>query len=153
MTSFSKVYDRFLGKITDDMYLEWTIDDTKADCYNILMDAIPLFEFPRFAIYDFNDDYFNADLTEEEINILANLMMNTWLQRQLVSIENTRMKYGGSDMKLTSQANHLNKLISLKEQAEKTDKHAQRLYRRRKGTRDGHIQSNWSVLRKSAIDD
>lgn len=38
---------------------------------------------------------FEVDLTSEEINILAILMMNGWLQRQLTSIENVRMKYSG----------------------------------------------------------
>ena len=59
--------------------------------------------------------YFTADLTSEEVNILAILMMNGWLQRQVTSIENTRMKYSGSDFKFTSQANHLAKLLSLLE--------------------------------------
>jgi hypothetical protein len=45
---------------------------------------------------------FNIDLTSEEINILALLMMSAWLQRQVTSIENTRMKYSGSDFKMTS---------------------------------------------------
>jgi hypothetical protein len=56
---------------------------------------------------------FSADLTSEEINILAILMMCAWVQRQVTSIENTRMKYSGSDFKMTSQANHLSKLQSL----------------------------------------
>lgn len=95
MTSFDTIYDRFFGKITDDMYMEWTEEDTKADCYNMLMDALPGFEFPRFALYDYDDSGFAADLTQEEINILAILMLNTWLQRQITSIENTRQKYSG----------------------------------------------------------
>lgn len=45
---------------------------------------------------------FNCDLTKEEINILAILMMCGWMQRQVTSIENTRMKYSGSDLKFTS---------------------------------------------------
>jgi hypothetical protein len=53
---------------------------------------------------------FAADLNSEEINILAILMMCAWVQRQLTSIENTRMKYSGSDFKMTSQANHMAKL-------------------------------------------
>ena len=56
---------------------------------------------------------FAATLTSEEINILAILMMTAWVQRQVTSIENTRMKYSGADFKLTSQANHLSKLQSL----------------------------------------
>jgi len=56
---------------------------------------------------------FAADLTTEEINILAILMMINWTQRQVTSIENTRMKYSGADFKMTSQANHLQKLLAL----------------------------------------
>ena len=46
MTSFDVIYDRFLGKITDDMYQEWTKEETIEDWRNILADAIPYFEFP-----------------------------------------------------------------------------------------------------------
>ena len=55
----------------------------------------------------------NKKITAEEENIIAILMMEAWLQRQVTSIENTRMKYSGSDFKFTSQANHLAKLMAL----------------------------------------
>lgn len=98
-TSFEEIYDRFLGKITDDMYMQLTKEDTLRDLKNILIDAIPGFEFPRFPLYDFDIDLeeFGSHLTSEEINILALLMYNVWLQRQVASIEQTRMKYSGSD--------------------------------------------------------
>ena len=191
MTQFTTVYNRFLGKITDDMYLELTPEDTIRDLQNLLLDAIPGFEFPRCNLYDnhieivqiqedlitkedfvigvvWNEEdsnelseipkvlversYFNADLSEEEINILALLMKQNWVQRQITSIENTRMKYSGSDFKMTSQANHLSKLLSLLEESRRDSFHMQRLYKRRKMTNSGY-QSNWSVLReKNAID-
>ena len=154
MTSFDEIYDRFLGKITDDMYMEWTKEDTEKDMKNILMDAIPGFEFPRFPLYDFGENNYNIQLTSEEINILALLMYNTWLQRQIASIENTRMKYSGADFKMTSQANHLDKLMKLKQEAERQDRHMQRLYKRRKiADSKGKIESNWSsLMEKSALD-
>ena len=156
-TTFEEVYDRFLGKITDDMYMSaesegiglWSELDTKKDLLNILLDAIPGFEFPRFPLYDYNveAETFNCHLTSEEINILALLMYNTWLQRQVASIEQTRMKYSGSDFKMTSQANHLAKLIELKKEAERQSHHMQRLYKRRKLIDEsGSIKSNWSTL-------
>lgn len=112
-TSFVEIYNRFLGKITDDMYMELTPDDTIRDVRTLLIDAIPGFEFPRKDLYDFavetlvidepdveEDDFiigviwdelddgeypkaqvliershFNTELTSEEINILAILMM------------------------------------------------------------------------------
>lgn len=119
MTQFTDIYNRFLGKITDDMYVELTPEDTVKDLRNLLIDAIPGFEFPRHDLYDNTitqeikpedevtpdefiigilwddtieeDDFekaplvlveksvFNADLTSEEINILAILMMCAWV--------------------------------------------------------------------------
>ena len=154
-TNFDEIYNRFLGSITDDMYIEWTREDTEKDLKNILIAAIPNFEFPRFPLYDYGEDSYNCHLTDEEINILALLMYNNWLQRQIASIENTRMKYSGSDFKMTSQANHLAKLITLKQEAERQAHHAQRLYKRRKIIDDkGSIKSNWSTLiEKSALDE
>lgn len=154
-TSFEYIYDRFLGRITDDMYMEWTEQDTKNDLQQILLDAIPGFEFPRFPLYDYDveSETYNVGLTDEEVNILATLMYNTWLQRQVASIENTRMKYSGTDFKMTSQANHLAKLVELKKEAERQDRHYQRLYKRRKIVDEhGSIKSNWaSVNERSAF--
>ena len=188
-TPFTDVYNRFLGKITDDMYVELTPQDTIRDLRNMIIDAIPGFEFPRHNLYDYvieteikdedkvlTSDFiigmlwdempedslnavprlmvekssFAADLTSEEINILAILMMCSWLQRQVTSIENTRMKYSGSDFKMTSQANHLSKLLSLLNECHRQSHHMQRLYKRRKVGADGSYQSNWSSLRETS---
>ena len=107
-TLFASVYNRFLGKITDDMYMELTPRDTIKDLQNLLVDAIPGFEFPRknleytilerpidnnsvniqgFFIENLDGSgyedasSFTATLSSEEINILAILMLNGWLQR------------------------------------------------------------------------
>ena len=113
-TQFTEIYDRFLGKITDDMYMEFTPEDTIRDLRSLLIDAIPGFEFPRKNLDDYSietlvvredamqqgdfmigivwdtpdgpedenipDVYverssFTAELTNEEKNILALLMM------------------------------------------------------------------------------
>lgn len=191
-TPFVDVYNRFLGKITDDMYVELTPQDTIRDLRNMLIDAIPGFEFPRHNLYDYviqaeikdedkvlTTDFilgmlwdempedslnatprvvvekseFAAELTSEEINILAILMMTTWVQRQVTSIENTRMKYSGTDFKLTSQANHLSKLQSLLNECHRQSHHMQRLYKRRKIIDNGEYRSNWSVLRERSTFD
>lgn len=191
-TPFVDVYNRFLGKITDDMYVELTPQDTIRDLRNLIIDSIPGFEFPRHNLYDYtiqteikdedkvlNSDFiiglvwddmpedsmnvvprviieksnFSADLTSEEINILAILMMCAWVQRQVTSIENTRMKYSGSDFKMTSQANHLSKLQSLLGECQRQSHHMQRLYKRRKIIDNGEYRSNWSVLRETSTFD
>ena len=62
------------------------------------------------------------------------------------------MKYSGSDFKMTSQANHLSKLLTLLEESRRDSFHMQRLYKRRKLS-DNEYKSNWSILREtSAID-
>ena len=88
-TLFTSVYDRFFSKITDDMYMELTPQDTLKDVRNLLINSIPGFEFPRktlnymINISEENEDLseFSEELTSEEIDILAILMMNGWLQR------------------------------------------------------------------------
>jgi len=52
-TLFSAVYNRFLGQITDDLYLELTPEDTIKDLQNLLVNAIPGFEFPRINLNDY----------------------------------------------------------------------------------------------------
>jgi hypothetical protein len=52
-TLFTDIYNRFLGKITDDMYVELTPQDTIRDLRNLLINAIPGFEFPRQNLYDY----------------------------------------------------------------------------------------------------
>lgn len=92
---------------------------------------------------------FNVELTTEEIEILAILMMNGWLQRQITSVENTRMKYSGPDFKMTSQANHLSKLQALLTECQRQSHHMQRLYKRRAingGT--GIYESTWDWFGK-----
>ena len=187
-TTFSTIYNRFLGKITDDMYMELTPEDTIKDLQNLLVDAISGFEFPRVCLTDYEikteiineadakpGDFilavlwgelpedgeqespkvlversaFAATLTTEEVNILALLMKQAWIQRQVSSIENIRMKYSGPDFKMTSQANHLQKLLSLLSEAQRESFHMQRLYKRRKlSKKDGRYRSNWTVLRQ-----
>ena len=149
MTPFSVIINKFLGKITDDMYLELTYEDTIRDAKQILLDAIPYFEFPRFQLYAFDEEKetYKIDLTDEEINILALLMKTSWLSRQINSIENIRMKYTSSDFKMTSQANHLSKLLSLKSENIRESTHAQRLYNRRRfSSTSGVVESNWDVF-------
>ena len=191
-TQFTDIYNRFLGKITDDMYMELTPEDTIRDLRSLLIDAIPGFEFPRKRLDDYSIEtlviredlvqegdfvigvvwnspdgeenegipdvyversHFDADLTSEEINILALLMMCAWLQRQVTSIENTRMKYSGSDFKMTSQANHLAKLLNLLTECQRQSFHMQRLYKRRRTNDEGYIESNWDVFRNGIYGD
>ena len=157
-TSFLTIYDAFFSRITDDMYMELTEEDTYSILQDLLITSLPRFEFPRIDIFDYEEgswgylgEYegvesdnkevtaygwiggtFNIELTLEEINIIALNMVIGWLGQQLDTTENTRMKYSGSDFKFTSQANHMAKLKVLID-AQKADSiHLQRIYKRRR---------------------
>ena len=134
MTTFDTIYDSFLSKVTDDMYMELTEEQTKAMLKSLFINSLPHFEFPRFDLHDYNLELeeYNIDLENEEVNIISTYMVVEWLSDQVASVENTRMKYSGSDFKFTSQANHLHKLIQLKKEYERLGFHLQRLYKRRK---------------------
>jgi len=171
-TPFSLLYDNFLSKITSDMYMELNEIDTYRLLHELMINAIHKFEFPRKNINNYYDEeideidtyqgvesngievplyimaggYFNVSLTWEEINIITTYMIVEWLGQQLASVENTRMKYSGSDFKFTSQANHMQKLLALKRDYEREGFHLQRLYKRRAPDENGIPRSTFGVI-------
>lgn len=177
-TPFSYIYDSFLSKLTDDMYMELDELQTHRMLEELLLSAIQKFEFPRFDITDYetsyiedveeysgeesnwNDTiayiygggYFNSILTQEEINIIATYMVVEWLGQQLASVENTRMKYSGSDFKFTSQANHMAKILTLKQDYEREGFHLQRLYKRRKRDDKGIMRSTFDSIMSRSVE-
>ena len=176
-TPFSIVYDSFFSKIVDDMYMEMTEIDTYKILEELLISAIHKFEFPRVDLTDYqtneiedivdysgvesnyeevkalvynNSGFFNNALTPEEINILSTYMVVEWLGQQLATVENTRMKYSGSDFKFTSQANHMSKILSLKKDYEREGFHLQRLYKRRIKDEEGIMRSTFGDIMKES---
>ena len=176
-TPFSNIYDSFLSKLTDDMYMELDELQTHRMLEELLLSAIQKFEFPRFDITDYETSYldevgeysgedsdgndavayiyggghFNNVLTQEEINIIATYMVVDWLGQQLASVENTRMKYSGSDFKFTSQANHMAKILTLKQDYEREGFHLQRLYKRRKRDDKGIMRSTFDSIMSGSV--
>ena len=175
-TSFNTIYDSFTDRITSTLFMEMTELDLTRQLQSILLNALPLFEFPRFDLYDYEEGTyealgiykgvesggvevpatgwvggtFNTHLTLDEINILSSAMVVEWLGLQLATTENTEMKYSGSDFKFTSQANHMAKIKVLKEQYTKENLHMQRLYKRRKLV-DGQIVSTIGQIMEGRI--
>lgn len=171
-TPFSIVYDSFLSKVTDDMYMELTELDTFRILQELLFSALPKFEFPRKDLTNYEESYiedegiyngvesdnkdavvffyaggcFNVVLTPEEINVISTYMIVEWLGQQLASVENTRMKYSGSDFKFTSQANHMQKLLAIKKDYEREGFHLQRLYKRRIADKNGIMRSTFGKV-------
>lgn len=157
-TSFATIYDRFLARVTSDMYMEITEGETYHQMQDILLNAIHWFKLPRFDVYNYELGYwddlgwycgvesdnievpatgwvggtFNIELTPEEQNILALYMVVEWIGQQITTTENSKMKFSGSDFKFTSQANHMAKLKNIKEQYLEEGSKLQDIYKRRK---------------------
>ena len=171
-TPFSTIYDSFFTRITDTMYMEYTELDTIELLQDLLINAIPRFEFPRFDIYDYEEGYltsvgtyqgiesdgievpatawvggsFNSQLTKEEINILSLSMVIEWLGQQLATTENTKLMMSGSDFKFSSQANHMAKLKVMIDSYKQDCFHLQRLYKRRGFTKKGEVRSTAGMI-------
>ena len=147
-TTFQEVYDAFTSGITDDMFMEMTKEDTDEILEELLMAALPHFEFPRQDIFNLDryNKRFKCLLTVEEIRIIRSYMVVEWINYQLASIENVRQKYSGSDFSFTSQASHMDKLIKLRETYKDEGFKLQRLYKRRRRAEDGSYTSTFRKI-------
>lgn len=149
-TSFLKVYDAFLGRITAD---EWTLEEELAiverDWQELLKMAIFRFKYPRVSleieeITDSEDEsedklgcyQFVEDLSNDEIQILALYMKHEWVKRCIASWENIRQLYASKDF---SQANHLDKLIKLETSIESEVHKALGIYDRSREKRPANL--------------
>lgn len=172
-TPFFQIYCTFLENVTDDMYMELTYQDTFKALEKMLMQAISMFKWPRFPKYAYNrslitmvgekevkDEEGNSlieevilskgcwtiQLTLEEVDILSDLMMLKWIDAQLFSANNTKMRYSSADFKFTSQANHISKLSGLRRDLEKSINSKQFMYRRQKIDIFGNVTPDYDGL-------
>ena len=135
MTPYQVIYDAFLAKIREDEWCnEVDIEMILADWRAILESALPLFKFPRINLSIRDDHGFEAKLTNEEIQILANLMKEEWLSRTIYTWENVKVMYDERDF---SQANLLDKFTQLLKVTQDKNKKLQKQYSRAVVDKDG----------------
>lgn len=107
MTELQVVYDAFLGKMLEDEWLNWDLEEIEQDWKTLLKAALPWFKFPRVSLdLDENEEYFEDDLNNEEVQIIATYMKCEWLNRTILTWENVKPLYEERDF---SQANLLDK--------------------------------------------
>lgn len=127
MTPIQAVYDAFLAKMLEDEWLNWDEEEIKADWKELLAGAIPFFKFPRVSL-EIDGEYFkDENITNDEIQILANYMKCEWLNRTILTWENVKPLYEERDF---SQANLLNKFKELLEREEYKALKLERIYYR-----------------------
>lgn len=148
-TSFDTMEDFFLAGITDDMYMELSEEDTEAILDEILIAALPSFEFPKqpqLHNIDLENRTFTVDLTQEEMMIIRQYMIVEWIGYQLATVDNIRQKYSGSDFKFTSQASHMKQLVAMRQDYERRGFHLQRLYCRRTLNDEGKYVTTFDTI-------
>lgn len=109
MTPYTKVYDAFLARILEDEWQEWLVEEAEQDWRQILEAALPWFKFPRTSL-EHDDEGFSGDLSQQEIQIIANYMKCEWLNRCIMTWENVKPLYAERDF---SQANLIDKLNAM----------------------------------------
>ena len=116
-TPYSKIYEKALSKITDYDLATIPNDDLQATLHVWLMSAISKFRKCKNDLSDRDDELgtFNVDLIDEEIEILALLMVSEWIEPQLNSVNVTLQIFGGKEEKFYAQANHLSELKALRD--------------------------------------
>lgn len=126
-TPVQKVYDAFLVKLLEDEWLNWDEEEIKVDWKELLLGAIPFFKFPRVSL-EIDGDYFvDENISNDEIQILANYMKCEWLNRTILTWENVKPLYEERDF---SQANLLDKFKDLLEREEYKALKLERIYYR-----------------------
>jgi len=117
MTSFQEVYGYFLAKITTNEYINLTEAELEIELQQLL--RISFAECVSFkntsADYILNE--FNKDLTDLEMNIISYNMVAHYLSPKINSIELLKQSLSSKDYQMYSQANHLGKIIELRNES------------------------------------
>ncbi|PLR99934.1 hypothetical protein CVD19_00855 [Bacillus sp. T33-2] len=82
---------------------------------------------------------FNKDLTEEEQEILSNLMCVEYLTPKLITDDLLKQTLSSKDYKLYSQANHIKELRELRDQFQKEANNLMILYTFNTSKLDGFL--------------
>jgi hypothetical protein len=129
MTPYSEIYKAFLARILEDEWENWLIEEAESDWRLILEAALPWFKFPRVSL-EHNEEGFCGELTQAEIQVIANFMKCEWLNRCIMTWENVKPLYVERDF---SQANLLDKLNNTLKEERANAKEMESIYYRSRG--------------------
>jgi len=117
-TPYSKIYDRALAKLTDYELAYLPEEDFQLMLRGWLVSSISKFRKCEADLSDRDDELevFNSDLKDEEIEILALLVVGEWLEPQVNSVTLTRQFFGGKEEKFFAQANQLDAIKTLRDE-------------------------------------
>lgn len=115
MTSYEKVYGRFLNSTTDFNLAElddYTLNEMLKGWLHTAI--VKTRTSSDLTARDDEKEVFSSDLSDLDIELLAMGMRLAWLDQSINSTENTLMFIGGKEEKFFSQANHIAELRTLR---------------------------------------
>jgi len=116
-SSYELVFDAFTSKIKDKLFSDLPELDAEDQMIQLLNDGLIFFKYPKINVYDKDDvtQIFNQTLSYHEVQIISQLMVDAWINRQINSIDIIKQKFTDRDFKMTSQASHLEALLKVSE--------------------------------------
>lgn len=129
-TPYSAIYKRFLQKITDYKLLSLPEEDVEEILYGYLTSSIVKFKTIQSDLSKRDDEAqcFEDTLLDVEVEILALQMVCEWVEPQLNNELYTKQFIGTKEEKFFAQSNHLEKLQTLRNDAELRSKKLRRDY-------------------------
>lgn len=129
MTSFTAIYEVFLGKISDYKLAAMDLPDAEERMKQYLNAAIAQFSTNcKQDLSDRSESGFNFTLSEMEVQILTTWMVYEWLHSYIHTTELISQDFSPRDYKIYSQANHLHELRLLREDASREAKRLMKQY-------------------------
>ena len=118
-TSYDTIDNMFLGKITDGYFTNLSPEDLQdiIDGYRAIANS----RFKKCLKLKDRDDtsrQYNEDLTDDEVDIQSNFMVLEWIRPQLYNAELIKQSMSTKDYQIYSEANHLEKIMKLKQDIE-----------------------------------
>jgi hypothetical protein len=114
-TPFEEAYVFFLSKVTDYSFIKITENELEEEFEKYLRSAtVKFFSASDRLDKDLINKEFKNDLTDLELEILALLMVVEYLNPKIIATQNMEQFLASKEYKIYSQANHLSKMIELK---------------------------------------
>jgi len=117
-TPYTTINVSFLNKISDAYLITMADEELATQLLKFLNSAVPKFKKCKQNLSTRDVSGFTVTLTDEEIEILANLMVMEWLRPQVNNLEVLKQSLGSKDFQQFSQANHLKELQSLRKETQ-----------------------------------
>jgi len=109
-TALSTVYDLFLMMVTD--YRLLALYETDVDDFEAYLEAWLIMAIDDFVVctqdLSYSADNFTQTLTQQNINMLAYLMLKCWAQKNYRDITQMNLHLQDRDFRMNSESNNIN---------------------------------------------